>query len=115
VVMAERDMYPPLAQGPDVLLCWLGIPLAQVVGVATQLRRQGLAVEVFPEPAKLGKQLAYADADGVKAEFAAIVGSKELDAGLVTVKHLGSGAQASVAIDELDRARLDALRSSPST
>ena len=109
VVMAERGMYPAIQLGPEIMLCWLGVPQAEVIGVATKLRSHGLRVEVFPEPAKLGKQLQYADAEGVKAEFAAIVGSKELEAGIVTVKHLASGAQASIAIGELDRARLDAL------
>ncbi len=106
VVMAERDMYPPLHLGPDVMLCWLGVALPEVMRVATQLRAAGLKVEVFPEPAKLGKQLQYADADGVKAAFAAIVGSKELEAGVVTVKHLASGSQATIPLAELDLARL---------
>ncbi|HVI01366.1 MAG TPA: histidine--tRNA ligase [Enhygromyxa sp.] len=111
VVMAERDMYPPLHLGPELMLCWMGVPLPEVVRVATQLRRAGLAVEVFPEAAKLGKQLQYADADGVKAEFAAILGSKELEAGVVAIKHLASGAQETIPLAELDRARLDALAS----
>ncbi|MFO7564218.1 MAG: histidine--tRNA ligase [Enhygromyxa sp.] len=109
VVMAERGMYPPLHVGPELMLCWLGAPLPEVVRVATQLRRAGLRVEVFPEPAKLGKQLQYADAEGVKAEFAGIIGSKELEAGVVTVKHLASGNQDTIPLAELDRARLEAL------
>ena len=109
VVMAERDMYPALDHGPDLMLCWLGVPPVELVRVATQLRARGLAVELFPEPAKLGKQLAYADADGVKARFAAIIGTKELDAGVITVKHLSSGAQETIALAELDRARLESL------
>jgi histidyl-tRNA synthetase len=106
VVMAEREMYPPLRLGPDLLLCWLGVALPEVVRVATQLRAAGLSVEVFPEPAKLGKQLQYADAEGVKANFAGIIGSKELEAGLVTVKHLESGRQESIALLELTPERL---------
>jgi histidyl-tRNA synthetase len=109
VVMAERGMYPPLHIGPDLLLCWLGVPLPEVVRVATQLRRAGLRVEVFPEPAKLGKQLQYADAQGVGASFVAIIGSKEIEAGVVTIKHLASGTQDTIPLVELDRARLDAL------
>jgi histidyl-tRNA synthetase len=109
VVMAERDMYPPLRLGPDLMLCWLDVPLPEVVGLATSLRGKGLSVEVFPESAKLGKQLAYADAEGVNARFVAIVGRKELDAGVVTVKHLASGKQATIALTELDRAGLEGL------
>jgi len=109
VVMAERGMYPPLHVGPDLLLCWLGVPLPEVVRVATRLRSAGLRVEVFPEQAKLGKQLQYADAEGVAARFAAIIGSKELEADVVTIKHLASGRQDTIALHELDQARLDAM------
>lgn len=109
VVMAERGMYPPLHIGPELLLCWMGVPMVEVVRVATQLRQAGLSVEVFPEPAKLGKQLQYAAAEEVEAEFAAILGSKELDTGVLTIKHLASGTQETIALAELDRARLDTL------
>ncbi|PRQ01332.1 Histidine--tRNA ligase [Enhygromyxa salina] len=111
VVMAERDMFPTQQFGPDLMLCWLGVPPAAVVGVATQLRAAGLEVEVFPDKAKLGKQLQYADADGVKARFAGILGDKELAAGELTIKHLSSGRQLTVPIAEIDRSRLAALAS----
>lgn len=109
VVMADRNMYPALQHGPDVMLCWLGVALPEVVRVATTLRDAGLQVEVFPEPAKLGKQLGYADADGVKAEFAAIIGTKELEAEVVTLKHLRSGKQETVSLAHVDRACLDRI------
>ena len=98
VVMEERGMFPALAVGPELLLCWMGVAPEQVLGVAHQLRAQGLRVEVFPEEAKLGKQLQYADTPGVKAPLAAILGETELAAGEITLKHLGSGAQSRVAI-----------------
>ena len=98
VVMEERGMFPALAVGPEILLCWMGVAPEKVIGVAHQLRAQGLRVEVFPEEAKLGKQLQYADAPGVKAPLAAILGETELAAGEITLKHLGSGEQTRVAI-----------------
>lgn len=109
VVMTERDMFPTQQFGPDLMLCWLGVPAAAAVRVATQLRAAGLAVEVFPDQAKLGKQLQYADADGVKARFAGILGDRELAAGELTIKHLASGRQQKLPLAELDRARLAAL------
>jgi len=98
VVMEERGMFPELTGGAEVLLCWMGVPQPAVLTVAHQLRAQGLRVEVFPEEAKLGKQLQYADMPGVKAPLAAILGETELAAGEVTLKHLGSGEQVKVAI-----------------
>jgi histidyl-tRNA synthetase len=83
------------------MLCWLGVGRADVLRVAHRLRAQGLRVEVFPDDAKLGKQIQYADSPGVKAPWAAIVGEAELRAGTVTLKHLGSGDQTQVAVDEV--------------
>ncbi len=99
VVMEERGMFPALSIGPDLLLCWMGVELPAVLAVAHKLRAQGLKIEVFPEAAKLGKQLQYADSPGVKAAGVAIVGEEELKAGEVTIKHLKSGEQQRVAVD----------------
>jgi histidyl-tRNA synthetase len=99
VVMADRGMYPELAMGPELMLCWLDVELAQVLDVAKRLRNAGLRVEVFPEPAKLGRQLQYADSPGVKAKWCGILGKDELARGELTLKHLATGEQTSVAID----------------
>lgn len=103
VVMEQRGMYPDLQTGPDVMLCWMGVPMAEVLRVATRLRSQGVRVEVYPEEAKLKKQLGYADADGVKASYAAILGESELDKGELTLKHLASGEQSSVGLGQVGR------------
>ena len=101
LVMAERGLYPDLLIGPQIMLCSMDIDGAATLRIAHQLRAQGLRVEVYPEPAKLGKQLQYADAPGVSAPFAAIVGEKELAAGTVTLKRLATGEQESVPIAEV--------------
>lgn len=113
VVMGEREMFPALPAGPDIMLCWLGVPPAAVVATATKLRAAGLAVEIFADAAKLGKQLHYADAEGVKARFAAILGDKELAAGVLTLKHLVSGRQSTIPVAELSPARLEQLAAAP--
>ena len=100
LVMEERQMYPPLRIGPDALLCWLDVGLDIVLAVAQTLRGQGLRVEIYPESAKLGKQLQYADSAGVNAPLAAIVGTSEASAGTVVLKHLASGEQLSVPLAE---------------
>jgi histidyl-tRNA synthetase len=112
VVMSERGLFGELdarGMGPDAMLCWLGVPLVEVLRVATQLRAAGLSVEVFPETAKLGKQLQYADAEGVKARFALILGDRELADGQLGVKHLASGRQETIPLAQVDRARLEQL------
>jgi histidyl-tRNA synthetase len=98
-VMQERDMYPDLSTGPQIMLCWMDVEPARVLVVAHTLRAQGLRVEVFPERAKLGKQIQYADSPGVRAPFAGIVGPDEMAAQQITIKHLASGQQERVGLD----------------
>lgn len=101
VVMAERNMFPDLAQGPDVMLCWRGVERAAVLKVAHEMRGQGLRVEVFPEPTKLGKQIQYADAPGVGATWVAVLGEREIADGTLSLKHLKTGKQSDVPVAEV--------------
>ena len=99
LVMEERKLFPELAAGPEVLLCrFPDVPAAEAVRVATLLRAAGRRVELYPDADKLGKQLGYATTVG--ARFAAILGRAELDAGTLTLKHLGRGEQRVVPIAE---------------
>ena len=100
VVMDERNMYPPeLRGGPELMLCWMDVPLPRVMEVATGLRKSGIAVEVYPEAAKLKKQLQYAASPGVDARWVGILGKDELNESRLTLKNLGSGEQVTVSID----------------
>lgn len=100
LVMEERQMFPALAAGPQLVLCrFADVPAAAAVRVATALREGGLRVEVFPETPALGKQLQYAA--GLGASYAAILGAKELAEGVIALKDLRSGEQQSVALPEV--------------
>jgi histidyl-tRNA synthetase len=59
------------------------------------LRREGVRVELYPEPDKLGKQMKYAATKMIP--IAAILGGDELARGEVTLKNLQTGTQESVA------------------
>jgi histidyl-tRNA synthetase len=59
--------------------------------LAAALRQAGLKTAIYPEPAKLGKQLKYADRMGMRS--AAVLGPDELAAGLVAIKDLRDGSQ----------------------
>jgi histidyl-tRNA synthetase len=94
VVMAERDMFPPALAGSPadvmtVVFDATGLPYA--LRLATALRRSGLRVLVYPEADRIGRQLKYADARGVR--FVAILGGDEIAAGTVTVKDLAAKTQ----------------------
>ena len=64
---------------------------SELVSLASKLRAQGIAVELFLEKSKLGNQLKYADKKGIP--YAIIAGTEELAAGVSSLKDLRSGEQ----------------------
>ena len=66
--------------------------VTEALKLAGELRAAGLRAEWYPEPAKLDRQLKYADATGVR--FAVIAGPDEAARGVVTVKDLRTRTQA---------------------
>jgi len=64
-----------------------------------QLRKDGIACELFHEPAKMDKQFKYADKKNIP--FAVIIGSKEMASGEAMVKNLQTGVQETVSLNQL--------------
>lgn len=63
------------------------------------VRDSGVAAELYPEAAKMKKQMEYANRRGIP--FVAIVGSQELAAREATLKDMRTGEQEKVPFDEL--------------
>ena len=57
----------------------------------SQLRCSGISCELFPESAKMKKQMAYANAKGIP--FVAMVGDNELSTGTISIKNMSTGEQ----------------------
>ena len=66
----------------------------EYIRLASLLRRHGIGAEVYPDAKKLGQQLKYADRKGFSA--ALILGSGELEKGVVQVKNLKAQTQEDV-------------------
>ncbi len=64
-----------------------------------QVRDAGIPSEIYPEPAKMKKQMEYANRRGIP--FVVIVGEDELAAQTATVKDMRSGEQQRAAFDRL--------------
>jgi len=64
-----------------------------------KLRDAGIAVEMYPEAAKMKKQLTYANAK--KIPFAILVGEEEVNSNQFTIKEMESGEQWKVGFEEL--------------
>lgn len=71
----------------------------EYLSIATELRRAGIAVEVYPEAKKLKAQLKYANNRGFA--FALIAGGNEFEQGVIQVKDLESGEARDVPRAEL--------------
>ncbi|MDO4758009.1 MAG: histidine--tRNA ligase [Rikenellaceae bacterium] len=64
-----------------------------------ELRAEGLAAEIYPEPAKMKKQMEYANRRQIP--FVVIIGTEELQMEMATIKNMVSGEQQKVAFSRL--------------
>ena len=104
VVMGERNMFPAsvVATPADVMVVqWFANRTDLYLAFATELRKAGLRVELYPEsPVEDGKkvgdrQFKYAATRGIP--FVAVIGGDELANGSVAIKNMKTGEQKSVA------------------
>jgi len=63
------------------------------------LRAKGINAEIYPEPAKMKKQMSYAD--NKKIPFVAIVGETEMNEGKVMLKNMKTGEQGLASLEEV--------------
>lgn len=106
-VLTELNLYPEtMPEQTRVLFAVFGeAELNFAIRVAGHLRSRGIQTEVYPEPAKMKKQMGYADAK--KIPFVAIVGSNEMETETVMLKNMQTGEQKQVSVkvlaDELNK------------
>jgi histidyl-tRNA synthetase len=106
IILQELGLAPPFEPSPARVLVtvfdetlWL-----EAYKLSAELRRAGLKVMVFPEPARLPKQFKFADK--MKMKVAVTIGPEEAEKGLVAVKNLSNGEQIIVRRDVV----VDAIR-----
>ena len=103
-VLTELDLFPKELQSTtQVLFATFGKEeLRYALTWAKELRAQGVAVEVYPEPTKMKKQMGYADSKQIP--FVAIVGGDEMAQGKVMLKNMATGEQQLMELGELVKA-----------
>ncbi|GAB3989710.1 histidine--tRNA ligase [Spirosoma daeguense] len=100
-VMDELDLFPAGAgQGTQVLL----IPFdaearAVALPLLSQLRTATIRAEMYPDLAKVKKMLDYANAKAIP--FVVLIGSEEVQTGLLSVKNMVTGEQQKIKADEI--------------
>lgn len=99
-VMETLNLFPEAASQGYVLLCpMVAEAQTKCLEICMTLRRAGISAQVYPEAAKLKKQLEYANK--TDAKFALILGDDELQAETVSLKNLATREQNVVRLEEL--------------
>ncbi len=92
-VMEELDLFPEEVQ-KDIKILFLALDEQShlyAFNIITELRKSGIPCDLYPEPAKLKKQMSYANAR--KVPFVAIVGESEREQDIVSLKNMETGDQ----------------------
>jgi len=100
-VLNALDAYPKDAvNGTQLLFINFGErETAYCLPFVAQARAAGIRTEIFPDAAKMKKQMSYANAKQIP--FVALAGENEMAAGKLTLKNMQTGEQTLVTPDEL--------------
>ena len=100
-VLNTLDLYPQNAmQATQVLFINFGEAEADYcLPIAGKARAAGISVEVYPDAAKMKKQMAYANAKGIP--YVVLAGESEIEQGKVTLKNMLTGDQQLVSAQQL--------------
>ena len=103
-VLNQLQLYPDEAVRQTKLLFinFGKAEAARCLELARQTRAAGIATEVYPDSAKMKKQMSYANARQIP--YVALVGANELAQGSVTLKDMVSGQQQSLSPEQLIKA-----------
>lgn len=102
-VLNQLDLYPEETL-QDVQLLFINFgekEAAECLRLAARMRLAGVRTMVYPDAVKMKKQMSYANA--LHIPYVALVGSGEIEKGVVSLKNMLTGAQQEVTPDELLR------------
>lgn len=99
-VLNTLDLYPKEATiGTKVMFTNFGpSECAAAMKMVKQLRQAGISAEIYPDAAKMKKQMSRADA--LSIPFVAIVGETEMAEGKLMLKNMSTGDQSLLSINE---------------
>ncbi|MDN3493073.1 histidine--tRNA ligase [Winogradskyella bathintestinalis] len=103
LVLEELGLFPDtIADSTKVLFINFGENEAMAcLQTVTKLRQNGLKAELYPDAAKMKKQMNYANRRNIP--FVVLVGEEELKSEVFTLKNMNSGEQHKVEFKELER------------
>jgi histidyl-tRNA synthetase len=97
--MEELSLFPKEAHATSTVMIahFDDATLRYSLHVAHQLRENSIATEVYPDVAKLKKQLDYANKKEIP--FVIVIGSDEKESGVLTLKDMARGEQEKLSVD----------------
>lgn len=100
-VLNELDTFPKSSlKGTQVFIPNFGKEEEkEALKILEELRNNGIAAELFPNSAKMKKQMTYANHNNIP--FVIMAGSTEIESGLLTLKNMETGEQASKSLSEI--------------
>ena len=100
-VLNQLDLYPKEAVNATQLLFvnFGDKEAAYCLPILSQARNAGIRAEIYPDSAKMKKQMSYANDKNIP--FVAIVGENEMNEGKLTLKNMTTGEQSLVTPEEL--------------
>jgi histidyl-tRNA synthetase len=100
--LEQLNLFPEsICTSSDILFTNFGENEALfALNIARSLREKGIKAEVYPDSAKLKKQMNYANDKQIK--FVALIGENEMKENKVSLKNMESGEQVLVEINDLE-------------
>ena len=100
-VMEEKNLFPDdLIHTLDILfVAFDDYTHREAFKLASKLRKNNIKTDIYPAPAKMKKQMKYANA--IAVPYVAIIGSNEMEKHIVTLKKMITGQQKEVPYDDL--------------
>ena len=100
-VLNQLELYPKEAvNGTELMFVNFGDKEAAFsMSMLAKVRAAGIRAEIFPDAAKMKKQMSYANAKNIP--FVAIVGENEMNEGKAMLKNMETGEQNLVSVEEL--------------
>ena len=101
LVLEELGLFPKdITISTTIMFANFGaIESSYCLPLLKQLRSAGISSELYPQKAKMKKQMNYANTKGV--QFVVLVGENEMESGVLTVKDMNTGEQSALNISEL--------------
>ncbi len=101
LAMEELDLFPDMeAEGTEVLFVNFGLEESlYALKLANELRDLRVKAEVYPDSAKLKKQMDFANRKNIP--YVVLIGTHEIEKGSFALKHMHSGEQSNMSRVEL--------------